>query len=85
MKSIISDYRDYLPYWEQLATGQNGPWQVVPKQVFVSYIFILTSSAFGCSFLSWLFLDNCYESVWPYKLIHLFLQADSDYYNPVIL
>ena len=26
-----------MPVWEQLATDQTDPWQVVPTQVFTSY------------------------------------------------
>ena len=32
--------------WEQLATDQTDPWQVVPRQVFTPYDCILISLAF---------------------------------------
>ena len=34
---LISSHMEYIPVWEQLATDQFDPWQVVPIQVFTSY------------------------------------------------
>ena len=41
-----------IPVWEQLATDQTDPWQVVPKQVFTPYDCLLISVAFDflCGF-----------------------------------
>ena len=36
-----------IPVWEQLATDQNDPWQVVPSQVFTPYDCLLISVAFA--------------------------------------
>ena len=40
----------YIPVWEQLATDQTDPWQVVPTQVFTSYdcLFISVASVVFC-------------------------------------
>ena len=35
-----------IPVWEQLATDQTDPWQVVPRQVFPPYYCLLISVAF---------------------------------------
>ena len=35
-----------MPVWEQLATDQIDPWQVVPRQVFTPYSRLLISTAF---------------------------------------
>ena len=35
-----------MPIWEQLATDQFDPWQIVPRQVFTSYSRLLISTAF---------------------------------------
>ena len=35
-----------MPVWEQLATDQTDPWQVVPRQVFTPYDCLLISIAF---------------------------------------
>ena len=35
-----------IPVWEQLATDQFDPWQVVPRQVFTPYDCLLISEAF---------------------------------------
>ena len=35
-----------IPVWEQLATDQTDPWQVVPKHVFTPYDCLLISVAF---------------------------------------
>ena len=35
-----------MPVWEQLATDQFDPWQVVPRQVFTPYSRLLISNAF---------------------------------------
>ena len=35
-----------IPVWEQLATDQPDPWQVVPRQVFTSYDCLSISVAF---------------------------------------
>ena len=35
-----------VPVWEQLATDQTDPWQVVRRQVFTPYDYSLTSIAF---------------------------------------
>ena len=42
----ISSRKEKIPVWEQLATDQFDPWQVVPDQVFTSYCLILVSAAF---------------------------------------
>ena len=34
-----------IPVWEQLATDQFDPWQVVPRQVFTSYSRLSISTA----------------------------------------
>ena len=33
----LSDDRKQISVWEQLATDQSDPWEVVPRQVFASY------------------------------------------------
>ena len=38
--------RGKIPVWEQLATDQADPWQVVPRQVFTLYDCLLISVAF---------------------------------------
>ena len=38
--------RVQIPVWEQLATDQFDPWQVVPRQVFTPYDCLLISVAF---------------------------------------
>ena len=35
----ISSHRELIPVWEQLATDQFDPWQVVPRQVCTISIF----------------------------------------------
>ena len=35
-----------IPVWEQLATDQSDPWQVVPRQVFTPYDYLFISVAF---------------------------------------
>ena len=35
-----------IPVWEQLATDQTDPWQVVPSQVFTPYDCLLISVDF---------------------------------------
>ena len=35
-----------IPVWEQLATDQTDPWQVVPRQVITPYDCLLISVAF---------------------------------------
>ena len=35
-----------IPVWEQIATDQTDPWQVVPRQVFTPYDCLLISVAF---------------------------------------
>ena len=34
-----------MPVWEQLATDQSDRWQVVPRQIFTLYDFLLISEA----------------------------------------
>ena len=46
LKSINS-HREVIPVWEQLATDQFDPWQVVPRQVFPLYSRLLISTAFA--------------------------------------
>ena len=36
----------YIPVWEQFATDQTDPWQVVPRQVFTPFDCLLLSVAF---------------------------------------
>ena len=43
-----------IPVWEQLATGQFDPWQVVPRQVFTLNDF----SSVCCSLSRWLSLGS---------------------------
>ena len=35
-----------IPVWEQLATDQTGPWQVVPRQLYTPYDYLLISVVF---------------------------------------
>ena len=42
----INNHREYIPVWEQLATDQFDPWQVVPRQVYTHYSRLLISAAF---------------------------------------
>ena len=42
----ISSHKEKIPVWEQLATDQFDPWQVVPEQVFIPYSCLLISTAF---------------------------------------
>ena len=42
----ISSYREEIPVWEQLATDQTDPWQVVPRQVFTPHSRLLISTVF---------------------------------------
>ena len=42
----ISNHREEIPVWEQLATDQFDPWQVVPRQVFTPFDCLLISTAF---------------------------------------
>ena len=37
----------HAPVWEQLATDQFDPWQVVPRQVFTVYSRLLISNVFA--------------------------------------
>ena len=39
-----------IPVWDQLATDQTDPWQVVPRQVFSPYDCLLISVAFVVPF-----------------------------------
>ena len=45
LKSINSK-KEEIPVWDQLATDQFDPWQVVPRQVFTLYSRLLISTAF---------------------------------------
>ena len=42
----ISSHSELIPVWEQLATDQFDPWQVVPRKVFTPYSRLLISTAF---------------------------------------
>ena len=54
----------YIPVWEQLATDQTDPWQVVPRQIFTPYDCLLISVAFvvicrvGCPWVNDVEIDN---------------------------
>ena len=54
-----------MPVWEQLATDQTDPWQVVPREVLEPYSHLLISTAFvvvsrvGCLGVTGVFIPNC--------------------------
>ena len=37
-----------IPVWEQLATDQNDPWEVFPRQVFTTYLSISVAFVVLC-------------------------------------
>ena len=42
----VSSHKALIPVWEQVATDQTDPLQVVPRQVFIPYFRKLISTAF---------------------------------------
>ena len=76
--------RVYIPVWEQIATDQTGPWQVVPRQVLTPYDCLLISVAFvvlcrvGCLYHTHSQFAISYEaqSIDPLKLFSLLANQD---------